>query len=195
MAVDDHSLLDIIDEQPHDVSDTSEIVQLKETIKRLEADNERLAEIVKFLQPEPVGDAYPLDQFMLALAVRRGCTYGWRKDYADATQNTPGSFLVSTEDIQKWQREKRVPAQAFAQISWLVYPTRTGRAGSKPTWKAMEVDYLFDLCRANPLEQNAVLAQRCTDHFHRDIDESAIKGKKYRLIKAGRLPECDPVNK
>lgn len=168
----------------------NEIARLKEAIRRLEADNDRLAQMVKLLQPQPVDDTYPLDQFMVALAAQRGCTYGWRKDYADATHNTPGCLLVSTEDIQRWQREKKVPARAYAQIGSLTYPKR--RSEAKPTWKAEEDGFLITLCRINPQEQNAALARRCTEEFGRLIDQDAIKGKKYRLVRAGRLPECDP---
>jgi hypothetical protein len=192
-----HTDLTPIDEPAHEdeaAHQVEEISRLRETIQRLEAENERLKETVDRWQPKPDGDA-SLEQFMLALAVQRGCTYGWRKDYADATHNTPGSYLVNPEDIQKWQRLKRVPAQAYEQIGRLRYPTRAGRASGKPQWKPSEDDYLLDLCRTEPSLPNAVLAERCSSQFARDIDEPAIKGKKYRLIRAGRLPECDPSNK
>lgn len=170
-----------------------EITRLRLKVRGLEEDNRRLTQAMQHLQPEPENDSYPLDQFQLALMLKLGRTYGWKVDYADATQITPGSQKVNTDDIQRWQKERRVPVWAYTQIAWLMFPNRVGRAKSKPQWIDTEVDYLLDMCRANPTEANATLAERCSVRFNREIVESAIKGKKYRLIKEGLLPECDPA--
>lgn len=182
----------------HLTEERSEVEDLRCKVRHLEDDNRRLHQTIAQLQqqveithPEPVGAYYTLNQFMVALAARRRRTYGWRIDYAQATEQTPGCYRVSTDDIQKWQKEDRVPEQAFMQIDWLHYPVRAGKSSPKPEWKPHEVDFLITLCKANPSEPNASLAKQCAEYFERIIDEAAIKGKKHRLIRAGRLPECD----
>jgi len=174
-----------------------EIATLKAEICELRAANERLEQTIGSLRvevarvhPEPVNASYTLDQFMLALALRLGRTYGWRTDYARATQDTPGSHTVSTDDIQKWQKEKRVPEWAYTQIEWLKFNHRLGRNG--PEWSQDEVGFLVDEYKTDPHQKNVVLAAKCEERFGRHISEQAIKGAVYRLGKQGVLPERRP---
>jgi hypothetical protein len=165
---------------------------LRREIEGLRAINDHLEKKVSELlaqqarmSPEPVDHSYTMEQFMLALATKRGRTYGWRTDYARATQETPGCRVVHTDDIQKWQKDNRVPEWAVDQISRMSFKQRIGRAG--PEWKPGEVQFLIDLCIANPREPNASLANKCQERFGRDITESSIKGAKFRLNRQGRL--------
>lgn len=169
-------------------------------IRYLEDDNRRLQETIVQLQqqaeitnPAPVNAHYTVKQFMVALAARRRRTYGWKKDYAQATEETPGCFRVSTDDIQKWQKEDRVPEQAFMQIEWLRYPIRTGKSPPKPSWSEDNLAYLIKEYETDPHQPNAGLAEKCTAHFGRTISEQAIKGQLFRLGEANRLPKQRPA--
>ena len=178
-------------------AEPEEVAALKAKIDELRSDNERLLATVEtlrekmvFSNPEPVNDTYTLDQFMVAIATRRGRTYGWKTDYAIATVNTPGCHQVSTDDIGKWQKDHRVPEWAYLQIEWLIFPTRIGR--SRPEWSEDNIDYLVELCVADPRESNNKLAAKCTAHFDREISPNSIKGARYRLAQIGRLPDHRP---
>lgn len=182
-------------EDPHQEHD--EVATLRAEISNLRATNERLEHTIDSLRdevarvhPAPVNECYTLDQFMLALALKLGRTYGWRTDYARATQETPGSHTVSTDDIQKWQREKRVPEWAYTQIGWLKFNHRLGRSG--PDWSQDEVSFLVTEYRSDPHQKNLVLATKCAQHFGRLITEQAIKGAVYRLGRQGVLPQRRP---
>ena len=168
----------------------AEISNLRATNERLEHTIDSLRDEVARVHPEPVNACYTLDQFMLALALKLGRTYGWRTDYARATQDTPGSHAVSTDDIQKWQREKRVPEWAYTQIGWLHFNHRLGRSG--PDWSQDEVTFLVDEFGTDPHQKNVVLAVKCEQRFGRTISEQAIKGAVYRLGKQGILPQRRP---
>lgn len=179
--------------------DHDEVADLKSKIRGLEDDNRRLQATIARLQqqaeianPAPVNAHYTVKQFMVALAARRRCTYGWKKDYAQATEETPDCFRVSTDDIQKWQKEDRVPEQAFVQIDWLRYPVRTGKSPPKPNWSEDNLEYLIREYQADPHQPNAGLAKKCTAHFGRTISEQAIKGALFRLGEANRLPKQRP---
>lgn len=167
-----------------------QINELKATNDRLEQTVNELRDYVARVMPEPINQTYTMDQFMLALCVKLGRTYGWRTDYARATANTPGSHHVTTDDIQRWQKQRHVPDWAFTQIEVLDYRARLGRSG--PTWKPDEVNHLIQLYVADPHEPNASLARKCSEHFNRPITEQAIKGAVYRLGRQGRLPAQRP---
>ena len=180
-----------------DVGEPNEVLALRDKVRELTESNERLLATIDdlrgkmaFSNPEPVNDTYTLDQFIVKVTTIRGRAYGWKTDYAMATANTPGSHRVSTDDIGKWQKEKRVPDWAYAQIEWLKYPTRIGRA--RPEWTDNDVEYLVDLCITDPHETNGKLAEKCTAHFDREITSGAIKGARFRLAQIGRLPEHRP---
>lgn len=170
-----------------------EIGLLRDKVRQLELDIEHLHETLDQLRhqmalasPEPINQSYSMDQFMLKLGTQRGRTYAWRSDYARATTETPGCQVVTTDDIQRWQKEKRVPEWAYLQIEWLVYPNRPSR--SNEDWSDSNDGFLIELYTANPHLPNATLAARCTKQFGRPISEQAIKGKIHRLGKLGRLP-------
>lgn len=191
----DHLLRDVPIGEP----EAEEVADLRAQISRLEDDKQSLLAIIEQMQqqmalaqPQPIDQSYSLDQFMVALARKRGRTYGWRTDYAQATRDTPGSFQVSTDDIQKWQKRRRVPEQAYAQIEWLIYRDRIGC--SKPNWSSDDIEYLVREYEVDPRQANATLARKCTDHFGRLITEQAIKGEIYRLGEAGRLPRKRPAH-
>jgi hypothetical protein len=179
--------------------DEDEVGHLKSEIRRLEDDNRRLSETVDRLQqqmaiaiPEPIDAHYTIKQFMVALAKQRGRTYAWKKDYTVATEQTPGSLKVSIDDIQKWQKEKLVPEQAYVQIDWLTYPTRVGKSAPKPKWSEIEIDYLVAQYEIDPRRPNALLAEKCSVQFTRSITEDAVKGALFRLGECGRLPKQRP---
>jgi hypothetical protein len=140
--------------------------------------------------PEPIDHKYTFPQFMLALAAKRGRTYGWKTDYAQATRDTPGCQVVGADDIQRWQRERHVPDWAYQQIEILDYRDRKGQ--SAPEWKSDEVQYLIDLYQADPHESNASLAAKCQEHFDRPVNVPAIKGMVHRLGEQDRLPRHRP---
>jgi hypothetical protein len=94
---------------------------------------------------------------------------------------------VSTDDIQKWQRDKRVPEWAYTQIGWLQFNHRLGRSG--PDWSQDEVTFLVEEYRTDPSQKNLVLAVKCEQRFGRTISEQAIKGAVYRLGRRGILPQ------
>jgi hypothetical protein len=178
----------------HSEVDPDKIIDLRNQIDDLKLLNDRLEQTVIELRtqmvqnsPLPINETYTIEQFMLALATKLGRTYGWRTDYALATKNTPGCHEVNTDDIQRWQKQRRVPDWAFAQIDALHYRIRIGH--SNPEWKPDEVQYLIDLYRADPHESNASLAAKCKLRFGRDINEQSIKGAVYRLGRQGRLPQ------
>lgn len=180
-------------------ADEDEVGHLKSEIERLENDNRRLSETVDRLQqqmaiaiPEPIDAHYTIKQFMAALAQQRGRTYAWKKDYTTATEHTPGSLKVSIDDIQKWQKEKLVPEQAYVQIDWLTYPTRVGKSAPKPKWSENNIDYLVAEYEFDPKRSNAFLAEKCTIQFKRPITEQAVKGALFRLGESGRLPKQRP---
>jgi hypothetical protein len=185
-------------DQPVETADdavTAEVLQaqidrLKEANDRLEETVTRLRNQVTRVAPEPVDHTYTIEQFMLALATKLGRTYGWRTDYARASKETPGSHEVALDDIQKWQKDKRVPEWAFTQIETLEFHLRIGRSG--PEWKPSETQYLIEIYRANPRESNASFASKCVLRFGRDVSEQAIKGAIYRLGQQGRLPAHRP---
>lgn len=180
-----------------DVGEPTEVMTLRAKVKELSDDNERLLATIDVLKgkmafsnPEPINQTYTLDQFMVRIAAHRGRTYGWKIDYVTATANTPGSQPVSTDDIGRWQKNQRVPEWAYAQIEWLKFPKRIGRA--HPEWSDDDVEFLVDLCVTDPHETNSKLAKKCTAHFDREISPNAIKGARYRLAQMGRLPEHRP---
>lgn len=175
-----------------DLSD--DLAALREKVKELQEHNDQLAATVTQLkaqidleQPEPINNTYTIEQFMLRLARYRGRTYGWCKDYAQATVDTPDCTKYDTDDIHRWQKENKVPVAAFVQIDRLVFKPRTGRR-PKPNWTEDNITFLIGLVGENRSEKNAVLARQCSTHFGREISEDAIKGEKYRLEQAGRLP-------
>jgi hypothetical protein len=184
----EHKLVALIER----MRDPDEVVDLKSQIEELKAANDRLEQTVNALrnqqtaQPEPVDHTYTIEQFMVALASKLGRTYGWKTDYAQATKDTPGSHSVDTDDIHRWQKERRVPDWAYTQIAVLDFRARIGRGA--PEWKSDEVQHLVNLYQADPHEPNASLANKCSDHFGREITEQAIKGAVYRLGRQGRLP-------
>jgi hypothetical protein len=190
--------MEVIAREQVSALEPDEIALLRGKVRQLERDNEQLTETVERLRqqmtlsnPEPVDQKYSMDQFMLKLGTKRGRTYAWRSDYARATTVTPGCQVVTTDDIQKWQKEKRVPDWAYLQIDWLEYPNRSSQANED--WSDANDGFLVKLYVVNPHVSNAVLAAKCTQHFGRCISEQAIKGKIYRLGKLGRLPFHRPA--
>jgi hypothetical protein len=192
----DHHPKDQRDDDPynHDDPHHEEMATLREEINNLRTMNERLEHTIGVLRdevasvhPEPINASYSLDQFILALAMKLGRTYGWRTDYVRATKDTPDSHTVNTDDIQKWQREKRVPEWAYTQIEWLQFNHRMGHSG--PDWSNDEVSFLVDEYKSDPHQKNVVLAIKCEQRFGRSISEQAIKGAVYRLGKQGVLPQ------
>ena len=170
---------------------------LRIQVERLSNDNRKLLATVEDLRgkmaiinPEPINETYTLDQFMVAIAARRGRTYGWKIDYAQATANTPGSHPVTTDEIGKWQKDQRVPIWAYAQIEWLQFPKRIGR--QRPEWTDDNIDFLVELCLSDPRQSNNRLAAKCSEHFDREITPNSIKGQLFRLGQIGRLPEHRP---
>lgn len=108
------------------------VTDLKVQVKHLEECNHQLQETVMQLRQQvdvkpSLGATYPLREFIIALAARRKRTYGWKKDYAQATEDTPDCLRVTIDDIQKWQRQDRVPLEAFVQIERLQYPVRKSK--------------------------------------------------------------------
>jgi len=193
----EHKLMVLVERWRPTDDEGVEVGWLRSQIQELKTANDRLEEQVNTLRgliadtvPEPVNDHYTIEQFMLRLASKMGRTYGWRTDYAKATHETTGCQPVDTDDIQKWQKERRVPDWAYRQIDLLEFRMRMGRAG--PEWKADEVDYLIAEYQADPHQPNATLATKCMKQFGRDISEQAIKGAIYRLGQTGRLPQHRP---
>jgi len=175
----------------------NEVAVLRVKKDVLEVDNARLTQRIHELQeqlallnPAPVNQSYSFEQFMQALSARLGRTYGSRTDYANATRQTPGSRVVSTDEIQRWQKEGRVPEDVYVQVSWLHYAPRS--SPKSPDWATEELDHLVTLYHGDPHQSNAVLAGKCSEEFRRSITESAIRGQIYRLGKAGRLPAHRP---
>ena len=179
------------------ILEEEDVLALRQKVKELSDDNQKLLatvqelrELMAFSNPEPVNETYSFDQFMVRIAARRGRTYGWKTDYAIATATSPGSQPVTTDEIAKWQKEHRVPVWAFTQIEWLQFPKRIGR--TRPEWTDDNIEYLVDLCIADPHESNNRLAAKCTARFEREISPNSIKGARFRLAQMGRLPDHRP---
>jgi len=186
----EHKLLMLVERWREDDNSVSslrcQIQALKDANDCLEEQVNALRDQVARTTPEPVNNYYTIEQFMVALASKMGRTYGWRTDYVKATHETPGCQKVETDDIQKWQKERRVPDWAYQQIEMLEFRVRMGRTG--PEWKEDEVEYLIGEYMTDPHQPNALLAEKCMQRFGRDITEQAIKGAIYRLGQSGRLP-------
>lgn len=135
---------------------------------------------------------YAMEEFMARLQVKMGRTYGWRVDYVSAS-SAPDRRPVKSEDIQKWQRTRRVPHWAFEQIEQLEFSKRQGQGG--PPWTTQEYDFLEALYTADPLTPNAVLAEKCSKQFGRPITENSIKGALDRLRDKGRITMYRPSKK
>jgi hypothetical protein len=148
--------------------------------------------------PHPIADEkgdlyYTLEEFLAALQVKMGRTYGWRVDYVTASTETPEVHQARNEDIQKWQRTKKVPDWAFDQIDKLVFTKRVGQGGRQ--WSNQEGDYLVGFYVSDPTMSNASFANICTKHFGRKITENAIRGALDRLRDKGRIERYRPPKK
>lgn len=133
---------------------------------------------------------YTIGEFMAALQIKMGRTYGWRVDYVAASAKASGCTQAKNENIQKWQRTKKVPAWAYDQIAQLSFEKRLGQGG--PLWTTQDTDYLVSLYLANPNISNGELASLCTQHFGRPITESAVRGQLDRQRKKGRIDKYRP---
>ena len=171
-----------------------EITLLRQQLVEAESKNAELEtsmhEIRSQLKPQAVSGFYTMEQFMAALARKLGRTYGWRVDYVEATKQTPGATLVETTTIQHWQTQRLVPALYYDQIETLLFRKRVGK--SCPEWSNENYDYLEALYKEDPAQKNRALAEKCSEHFDRDINENSIRGAVDRLRKSGRLPERRP---
>ena len=140
---------------------------------------------------------YPLETFLAALQRKMGRTYGWRVDYvlatATAAQANPNVKVVKNEEIQKWQKDKEVPAWAFERIPLLVFQKRKGEGS--PPWKSNDYTFLATLYLEDQHKSNAYLATVCGQKFDREITENAIKGALDRLRKKGSIPVKRPPKK
>lgn len=171
-----------------------EISQLRAQLAEAEAKNAQLAQNIDALNtqlvPQPINGHYTLEQFLAALARRRGCTYGWRKDYCEATKNTSGATIAETTHIQQWQSKGRVPQVYVEQIDSLKFPKRIGKGTIE--WSTENYEYLAVEYLADPTQPNRVLAEKCTEHFGREITENAVRGAIDRLRQQGRIPKRRP---
>jgi hypothetical protein len=168
-----------------------QIESLKEANDRLEATVNKLRSEAAQIAPVAIDQTYSLDQFLLAVTMKKGGTYGWKVDYVQASHDTPGCREVEIDDIQRWQKDGRVPDWAYNQIEQMDFPERVGR--SAPSWKSQEVDYLIQLYTANPHESNASFAAKCSERYGTPRSEQSIKGAIYRLGRQGRLPPHRPA--
>lgn len=171
-----------------------EITQLRQQLVEAESKNVELETSMHAmrsqLRPQSVGGFYTMEQFMASLARKLGRTYGWRVDYVEATKHTPGAVLVETTTIQHWQIQRLVPEVYYEQIETLQFRKRIGK--NCPEWSDENYDYLEAEYKADPGQKNRSLAEKCSEHFERDINENSIRGAVDRLRKSGRLPERRP---
>lgn len=132
---------------------------------------------------------YTIEEFIAALHIKMGRTYGWRMDLVTATL-APDVRPVKNEDIQKWQRTKQVPEWAFQQVDKLLFVKRMGQSGER--WTDDNFLFLEDLYIADPTTSNDILAQKCSEHFGRNITPDSVKGTLDRRRKLGRLDRYRP---
>jgi hypothetical protein len=82
---------------------------LGKEIEKLSSENEALKKNI----PDKSNGHYTMEDFLVALARKRGKTYGWLTTYVNATVNTPGARSVRSEDIAQWRKKDQVPEWAY----------------------------------------------------------------------------------
>lgn len=171
-----------------------EITQLREQLAEAEAKNALLEHSIGALNqqlvPQPLDGHYTLEQFLAVLHRRLGRTYGWRKDYVEATKITQGAVLAETTNIQQWQSKGLVPQVYVEQIDRLKFPKRKGKGSIE--WTPDNYEHLAILYLADPSQSNRELADKCSEHFGREINENSIRGAVDRLRNQGRIPKRRP---
>ena len=153
-----------------------------EQIKSLQTEKE---ELQSRLVHTCTNGFYAFKDFLAALQIQMGRTYGYKTDCIKASETSPDCKIIRLEDFQKWIKSEKVPDWAYEQLSKMIFPKRTGAAGKN--WKNTEYTYLETIHNADPTIKNIVLASMCSEKFGREITENAIKGSLDRLRKQNRV--------
>jgi hypothetical protein len=158
-----------------------------EKIKSLQFEKEELQSRIEHISHN---GKYDFKDFLAALQIKTGRTYGWKTDYIKASENTDNCKKVSNEDFTKWIKNQLVPDWVYDQIQTLNFPKRIGSPAKE--WTNHEYEFLVKIHIDDSSRKNIVLAHICSEKFGRDITENAIKGSLDRLRKQNRIPQKRP---
>ena len=124
-------------------------------------------------------DTSSIDAFVMKISGKSGRVYGWKTDYIEASK-ADNCTTVTSNMINEWIRDKRIPVWAYEQVDRMIFTQRLSKK-YKHAWTIKQTQFLANLYRDSPTSSDAELAFACTQEFGRTITECAIKGALYRL--------------
>jgi hypothetical protein len=173
------------------IDQESDVPILLQTIRQTLAeqfDGRRPSQLFQCAERECLNGYATFDHFLSRISRCRGALWGYQTSYVTASANT--SNPVTNEMIELWRMSNQVPIAYVNQIDAMIFPSRSRSRGQN--WTGIEIDFLVEFHQEEATLTNKDLANRCSEHFHREITEAAIKGQLDRLRKVGRVARYRP---